>query len=143
LRAWWSPDEVEPDAHVERDRTTPTLLGLHDVSRTADGVTVVIEGVSVERRRVEVQPGKLEPRDCLAVRLRGPADRPFNVEPVGLAPAGQEQHFYTASGETTALFWPVSAAEAHDALSRLNLISLERFKKEARAKGYYLELNNL
>ena len=143
VRAWWSPDEAEPDAHVERGPGLPSLLGIHDLSRTAGGVTVVVESVEVERRRVEVQPGRFEPRDCLAVRLSGPPGRPFKVEPVGLNAAGQEQHFYAAAGKTTALFWPVTKEEVHDALSRLNLISLERFKKEAREKGYYLEINNL
>ena len=143
VRAWWSPDEVEADAHVERDRGLPSLLGLRNLSRTADGVTVVIESVDVERRRVEVQPGHFEPRDCLMVRLSHPPGRPFKVEPVGVSPTGQEQHFFAGAGKSTALFWPVSADEARDALSRLNLISLERFKSEAKRKGYYLEVNSL
>ena len=101
-RAGWRPAAVEPDAHAARAPGLASLLGIHDVSRTADGVTVVVESVEVERRRVEVQPGRFEPRDCLVVRLSHPPGRPFKVEPVGLNPAGQEQHFFASAGKTTA-----------------------------------------
>ena len=107
VRMWWNPGESEADAYVERDAGRPSLLGLRNVARVADGVTVVVESVQVERRRVEVRPGVFEPRDCLAVRLSHPPGRPFKVEPVGVSPAGQEQRFYEAAGKTTALFWPV------------------------------------
>jgi hypothetical protein len=143
IRAWWSMGEVEADAFVQRDRALPTLLGLRNVSRTADGAAVVVESVQVEQHRVEVRPGRFEPRDCLVVRLSCPPGKPFKVEPVGLSPAGQEHRFYSGVGKTTALFWPVSSEEAHDALDRLNLISLERFKADADRHGYHLELKTL
>jgi hypothetical protein len=99
-----------------------------------------IETVELERRQVEVAPGKYSEQSCLVVRASIPkrqAGQPDNaiwVEPEGLKTSdlGQEHRFYFAAGKYTGIFWPVTEVEAERALKALKVIGLEKFKRESK-----------
>jgi hypothetical protein len=122
LRAWSLPQSAPSDdrfAHSPQD----VVLGKPVAVGKAEAA---IRDISVEKRAVAISPDQSEVRACLVVRLSHPGDRPFWVQAVGLNHVGEEHHFYTRSGEYTAIFWGVSNPE--QARYRLNLISLHDLK---------------
>ena len=120
LRAWWSPD-VEPLG-------APIIPGQ---APRVDGDTLDLQNIVVEKHLVEVRPGVREVRDCLVVRLGE-----MRVE-------GQEHRWYTAANKYTALFWPVPEAALKQATKGLTVWSVNAFKRDARERGYYLEMDKL
>ena len=144
VRMWWSPVlDTPPDAFVARSPELLSLLHATNVSRPMEGETVVIDSVAVETHRVETQPGKFEDKHCLVVRVTHPRSKPVKVRVEGVAPAGQEHRYYPEAGKYTALFWPVNEAQAQSGLSRINLISINRFKSLAEKNGHYISLDKL
>jgi hypothetical protein len=144
VRMWWSPAlETPADAFVARSTDLPTLLHAANISKPMGGETVVLDGVDVETHRVETQPGKFEDKRCLVVRVTYPNGNPVKVRVEGVAPAGQEQRYYPEAAKVTALFWPVDESQARDGLSRINLISINRFKRQAEKEGHYILLDKL
>ena len=144
VRMWWSPIlDTPPDAFVARSAELPTLLHATNVSRPMEDDTVVIDSVEVEIHRVETQPGKFEDKRCLVVRVTHPQAKPVKVRVEGVAPAGQEHRYYPEAGKYTALFWPVEEAQARSGLSRINLISINRFKSLAEKNGHVISLDKL
>jgi hypothetical protein len=144
VRVWWNPNQSPAaDATLERDDKLKSLLDAVDVERTVEGGTVVMESVRVENHAVEVAPGRFEARECLVVRLHHPLNRPVKVRVEGLTPEGQEHRFYPEAGKYTAMFWPVTEQQARSSLTRLGLVSLTRFKREAERDGYFLSAANL
>ena len=144
VRVWWSPiQDTPPDAFVARSEELPTLYNATNITRTVDGEPVVIDSVDVETHRVETQPGKFEDKRCLVVRVTHPRAKPVKVRVEGIAPSGQEHRYYPEAGKVTALFWPVDEAQARNGLSRINLVSINRFKSQAEKNGHYILLDKL
>jgi hypothetical protein len=144
VRMWWSPVlDTPPDAFVARSPDLLTLLNATNISRPMEGETVVIDRIAVETHRVETQPGKFEDKPCLVVRVTHPRAKPVKVRVEGVTPAGQEHRYYPEAGKYTALFWPVTEAQASSGLSRINLISINRFKSQGEKNGHYILLDKL
>ena len=104
--------------------------------RIDDNTSVSIEGIVIEPHLVEVQPGRVEEKPCLVVRLAFPADTPYFVDPRQLTGleneiAGHEHRFYTRAGKYTGLFWPVGQAQ-FDRLKSLGVVSLSDVRIEGR-----------
>ena len=145
VRMWWSPVlDTPPDTYIERP-VDSTLLNRTNVSLPLENDTVVVDHIAVETQKVETQPGKLEDKRCLVVRVTHPLAKPVKVRIEGIAPAGQEHHYYPEAGKYTALFWPVTEAQVNSSLSRINLISINRFKNTAedRRNRHYILLDKL
>jgi len=132
LRTWWSPD-VEPLG-------APLIPGQ---APRVDGDTLDLHGIVVEKHLVEVRPGVREVRDCLVVRLGHAPDRPVRVRLGEMRVEGQEHRWYTAASKYTALFWPVPEAALKQASKGLTVWSVNAFKRDARERGYYLEMDKL
>jgi hypothetical protein len=103
-----------------------------------EGDTLTLESLDIEDHVVEVQPGApVEQQSCLVIRLRFSKDSPYIVDPDGLTGldiAGHEHRLYTKASKYTGLFWPVSRGQLRQ-LESLNLISVARFKKQAKDLG--------
>jgi hypothetical protein len=53
---------------------------------------------------------------------------------------GHEHRFYFAAGKYTGIFWPVTEQEAEHDLTALQVIGLEKFKRESEREGENVEL---
>jgi hypothetical protein len=144
VRLWWNPNqEATVAARVVPEAAASTLLDISNRPVPVEGEPVLVESVQLEKHRVAVAPGRFETRDCLAVRVSYPVAKPVKIRLNGLKPPGEEHRYYTAAGKLTALFWPVVEADVRQPGLSLGVISLNTFKDEARAGGYYVELDTL
>ncbi len=149
VRLWWNLiQETSPDAFVSRAADAPALLDRKNIACTVGGKTVTIESIAVETQRVETQgadapPGKFEDKRCLVVRVSYPQGEEVRLRVEGIAPAGQEHRYYPEAGKYTAIFWPVDEEQARSALSRINLISIGRFKAAAEKNGHFIKMDRL
>jgi hypothetical protein len=147
LRCWWSPDE--PAAVQASLSTTATAAGLSLLDRVEQdlGSGVLVENIRLEGARVEVLPGLLERRDCVAVRLRFPSEQPVFAQLAGLNFTNSEHRFYLSAGRYIGYFWREGAtlteAEVRASLNRLDAINVGTFKKRAEERKFYRELNEL
>lgn len=144
LDAYWS-DEIPASAKRVLRNDTDDFNSVIDIAnRSVDGVAdekvkIVIESVRHERQTVERKappdfnkPGETDKDvDCLVVRLRFPAGKPYFVQlPESLGTVGQEHRFYSQAGKYTGVFWNVTKEQAQ-ALKALTLVSVEGAKKKA------------
>ena len=136
LTAWWlDPDQKLAPSGVflmDRARVAEDFAGS---VRIDDNTSVSIEGIVIEPHVVEVQPGRVEEKPCLVVRLSFPVDTPYFVDPRQLTGleneiAGHEHRFYTRAGKYTGLFWPVGQAQL-DRLKSLGVVSLSDVRMRA------------
>lgn len=130
LRVWWDPDQPAR-AHVQLP--VAPLLTAGRSRHTLGSDAVELESVTIERRVVEVRPGVKEPRTCLVVRQLYPRDRPSIARLEGVELDGHEHQIFKDAMRSTSLFWPVRGTPEELAAARLGLISVEEFKKTARA----------
>ncbi len=140
LQVWW-------DAAQEATFTSE-VVRLSDFRSTdeiparpvkVDGLTIELEMVSVETRKVEVSPGVYRDESCLLIRLHYPEGKPYWVRPQGLRTEGAEHRFYKSANKYTGLFWPVTLDQADVALEGLGLVSLAEFKARCERRGCVLE----
>jgi hypothetical protein len=140
LQVWW-------DAAQEATFTSE-VVRLSDFRSTdeiparpvkVDGLTIDLEMVSVETRKVEVSPGVYRDESCLLIRLHYPEGKPYWVRPQGLRTEGAEHRFYKSANKYTGLFWPVTPDQADVALEGLGLVSLAEFKARCERRGFILE----
>ncbi len=144
LQVWWDPDQQAPaGATLQRDHDFKTPQELTSRSVRVFGDDVRIESVQVERHVVETQPGLREAQSCLVVRLDHAPGKPVWARVAGLRPLGEEHRFYKDIGRYSGLFWPVAPDEAREALSSLSVISLNEFKREAKRRGFVMEMDQL
>jgi hypothetical protein len=127
---------------LQRGRDFATLADLPRRVQLLDG-EAVLDSVQIEEHVVEIGPGVRQLQPCLAVRLIHAPGKPVWAQVEGLTPAGHEHRFYQQIGQSTSLFWPVTADAAAARLTRLSLVSLEQFQRDARQQGFYLEMNEL
>jgi hypothetical protein len=143
-RVWWNPDQDTPRAvTLDRGRDFGALSELTGRPLQIEGDAVTLEDVRVEEHVVETQPGVRTPQSCLVVRLVYAPDRPIWAEVRGVNAVGEEHRFYQSANRYTGLFWPVTAAAAEKALTRVGLISLAAFKRTAEQRGFALEMKDL
>lgn len=139
-RAWWKSSSLGVTSERIDFRTgtsfPPVQLGEDEIR---------IEGIGVETRNVQTKPGSgaEESRECLVVRLKGPPGKPVWVDLVGIEPEGSEQRFFLPSGQSTALFWPISEEGAAGRLRQINLRSVNSFRKQAEREGTFAEISTL
>jgi hypothetical protein len=150
LHAWWSPEREGPGRVLRRGadyRSLRDLIG--DIGVAGDEVH--LDGVTVERRWVETQPGKRAQRWCLVVRASHAPGKPLWARlETTLGLAGQEHRFHTSAARYAGLFW-FSGLETREAvqeqlddkLSSLQLISVAAFKREAEERQLFAEFNDL
>jgi hypothetical protein len=144
VRMWWSPvQDIPADASVIRNDELPSLTGATNLTRTVEGEPVTIDGIAVETHKVETQPGRFEDKRCLVVRVSHPKAKPVKVRVEGVSAAGQEHRYYPDAGKYTALFWPVEDSQVRAGLSRINIISINRFKSIAEKNGNYIAVERL
>jgi hypothetical protein len=136
LRAWWTEQLLAPHGQLLKGldfKDTPLELGNRSwqVIPPQRG-PVTLEGVTRERCRVEVEPGRFrEVENCLVVRLSYPPDKgPFFVRLPNAHERehGQEDRYYLAAGKYTGICWPVTKEEARK-IDRLDLFSVAELKK--------------
>jgi hypothetical protein len=77
------------------------------------------------------------------VRLRHDPKNPVWVQLRGVTPAGHEHRLYKSANKYTGIFWFVNADEAVQALTQLDVLSLERFKRQAVQRQCYQEMRDL
>jgi len=137
LTAWWRDPDSELPAHVFHLDAPGNPGALPRDLKVDDGKVVTIEFVGVEDHYVEVEPLKLEIKSCLVVRLAYPKDTPCLVDPSSLGldfVVGYEHHLFSQARKYTGLFWPVNQPQFQK-LSRLSVIGLEAFQREAVIRG--------
>jgi hypothetical protein len=91
-----------------------------------DGAWFVIEKMEPQDRYVTVADGVREEKKCLVVYARYDPARPVWIQAVGAGSRGEEHHFYTKGGKYVAIFWGGANP------SRLNVVSVNEFKRQAR-----------
>jgi hypothetical protein len=144
LQVWWGTDgEASPDVRLERGQDFRVADDLELLSPNIDGQPVTIESVQIEDHEVEVGDGIKQIRSCLVVRLNYPKGQPVWSRPYGLGIEGWDHRFYEDVSKYTGLFWPVTRSQLDSSLRRLALISVERFKRDAKRRGTTLRLDNL
>ena len=105
-----------------------------------EGDKVKLESVTVEKHPVDGQQGE---QICLVVRMEYAKDKPVWVKVAGDGwnAEGAEHRFYRQANKYTGIFWPVPPSAAEH-IAKLSFISLEAFQREAKGRGYFLELND-
>jgi hypothetical protein len=144
LEVWWDADgETSPDVRLERGPDFKSVEQLERLTPSIDGERVTIESVQIEDHEVNIGDGTKQVRSCLVVRLAYPKGLPVCARPYALGIEGSEHRFYEAVSKYTGLFWPVKAAQLESSPWRLGLISVERFRRDAKRRGSTLRLDKL
>jgi hypothetical protein len=144
LQVWWDGDgESSPDVRLERGHDFKSVEDLEQLSPSIDGQRVTIESVQIEDHEVDIGDGTKQVRSCLVVRLAYPKGLPVCSRPYGLGVEGCEHRFYDDVFKYTGLFWPVKPGLLDSSNWRLGLISVERFRRDAKRRGSTLRLDKL
>jgi len=132
---WWSPDHTASTAHVLQGADVKSASEFQ-----VEGDKVKLESVTVEKHAVD---GQKEEQTCLVVRMEYVQNKPVWVKVAGDGwnAEGAEHRFYRQAHKYTGVFWPVPE-NAAEHIARLNFISLEGLQREAKERGYVLELKN-
>jgi len=144
VQAWWFPDQEAPSSAVlQQGADFSAGRELFNRPIQVDGDKAVVESVSVENHLVEVVRGqKPTMQPCLVVRIACPKNKPIWVKVSGgWNIEGFEHRFYQDADKYTGLFWPVPE-NAAETLTKLSVISVEAFKREAKQRGFNLELED-
>jgi hypothetical protein len=140
LRAWWDKDSEAPDAarldRAGKDFDNP--LDIRGRKVAEGGVDVVIESITIEDRRVPLGPDG--PASCLVVRVSHAPDRPIWVRLKGISPDNAQHRFYSHAGRYTGVFWPLNEDQVRAGLDAIEVVSVEAFRKLARARGDFIEI---
>ena len=144
LQVWWDADaETSPDVRLERGPDFKSVDDLEQLTPSIDGERVTIESVQIEDHEVNIGDGTKQVRSCLVVRLAYPKGLPVSARPYGLGVEGCEHRFYEEVSKYTGLFWPVKPGQLESSAWRLGLISVERFRRDAKRRGSTLRLDKL
>lgn len=144
VKMWWSFRGVSaPDAILHRPGDFAKLSELYNREVVIRGRKVLVESVSVEEHAVQTGPSQREQQTCLVVRLRYPSGQTVWVKPWGDETIGAEHRFYRDIGHYVGLFWPVTSDSVDESLRRLELISLETFKRSAQEHSNAIEFDKL
>ena len=143
VRVWWSPDQPAGTAHILQqgaDFKSVSELNPKKDPIQVEGDKVKLESVTVEKHPVDGQQGE---QICLVVRMEYAKDKPVWVKVAGDGwnAEGAEHRFYRQANKYTGIFWPVPPSAAEH-IAKLSFISLEAFQREAKGRGYFLELND-
>lgn len=142
VRIWWNPDQETTFAtRLDRGNHFNTLPELTKRQIQVDGDMITIDSVQIEDHYVETRPGLREVKSCLVVRISHALGKPVWSAVAGFQPEGHEHRFYSLPNKYTGLFWPVTQATSAQ-LTRLSLISLSDFKKDATKRGFSMELKD-
>ncbi|WP_146396463.1 vWA domain-containing protein [Pseudobythopirellula maris] len=134
LAVWWSwPKPPAPSRVVRRGADYERLVDLVGKSWVVDGEPVEALRIAVERRRLPNADGPPTQQNCLVVELGAKA--PYKVRLHGLETAGQRHKCFTEAGRSVGLFWPVDPERLDEAIAGLELVSIERMKREAEERG--------
>ena len=83
----------------------------------------------------------------MVVRIAHPHDFPVRVRLDAVGIAGSEERFYQEAdksmAKTMALFWPITSDQAPVSIRRLELVSLNGFKREAEQRRFHIRLGGL
>lgn len=144
LRVWWNPEQpTAAEAFLKRGHDFNSLEELTDRELGAGDTAIRVAFVGIEKHVVQVASGVRKPQNCLVVRIEHDPGATHWVRLAGLHAAGCEHRFYTEIGHYTGLFWPVALDEARRDLDGLELVRLERFKQEAKRRGYFAGMDKL
>ena len=144
LRVWWdSEGETSPDVRLERGPDFKSVDDLERLNPSIDGQRVTIESVQIEDHEVDIGDGAKQIRSCLVVRIAYPKGLPVFSRPYGLGVEGCEHRFYEDVFKYTGLFWPVKPGLLDSSNWRLGLISVERFRRDAKRRGFTLRLDKV
>jgi hypothetical protein len=140
VRVWWSPDQEAASSKVLQqgaDFTSASELTNRPIQVEDD--KVMVESVSVENHLVEMVNGeKPVMQSCLVVRMAYPRNKPVWAKVSGAwTIEGFEHRFYQDANKYTGLFWPVPPNAAEN-LTKLSVISVDAFKREAKQRGFTL-----
>ncbi len=144
LEAWWDPDRLAtPEAALKSGRDFQALDDLRGRKIEVAGGRVIMESVSMEIQTVMIDSERSEQQPCLVVRVAHPPELPVRVRLDAAGIAGSEERFYQEAGKTMTLFWPMTSDQAPAAIHRLELLSLNGFKREAEQRGFHVRLDRL
>ena len=144
VKMWWTfAGGSSPDAILHRPGDFTNLRDLHRHEVVIRGRKVLVESVGVEDHTVQTGADKREQQTCLVVRLRYPTSQTVWVRPWGNETVGAEHRFYRDIGHYVGLFWPVTKDSVNESLRRLELISLETFKRSAQERSNTIEFEQL
>ena len=149
LTAWW----LDPGQKPSPDAIFQVKSGLKPSDfparvRLDNDTTIDIEGIDIEKHRVEVEPGQWKDNtSCLVVRLGYPRGKPCFIDPEDLtgivpAPTGYEHRFFSRASKYTGLFWDVNPDQL-EKLKSLSLISLKNIRQLAEKQGTTAVLEKL
>jgi hypothetical protein len=149
VQVWWSEQEAD-SKFLQQGQDFSTGTDLKNLPIPVEDEKVVIESVLVEDHLVQMANGqKPVSQPCLVVRMAYPPNKPVWAKVTGQDkatgkdwnPVGFEHRFYQAANKYTGLFWPAPPNGA-DNLTKLNVISVEAFKRQAKQRGSYIDLKD-
>jgi len=144
LEAWWDPDRpATPEASLKSGRDFQALDDLGGRMIEVAGGRVVVESVFMETQTVMIDSERSGQQPCLVVRVAHPPELPVRVRLDAAGIAGSEERFYQEAGKTMTLFWPITSDQAATAIRRLELVSLNDFKRGAEQRGFHVRLDGL
>jgi hypothetical protein len=143
VRVWWSPDQPAGTANVLQEadfKSAQDLNPWRGKPIQVEDDKIQLESVTVEKHPVNGQP---EEQICLVVRMAYAKDKPVWVKVTGDGwnPEGAEHRFYKQANKYTGIFWPVPPSAAEH-IAKISFISLEAFQRDAKSRGYFLELSD-
>lgn len=143
VRVWWNAgQELVPAVTFQRGTDFDSVRNLASRTLLVDGDEIRLDGVTVEDRLVETEPGLRAVRPCLVVRITHRRDKPVWADLQGIKIDGAEHRFYDQAGCYTGIFWLVSRERADEAITGLALYSVPAFKRDAQQRGLSLELTD-
>ena len=143
VRLWWDPfQSAIPSVVLRKGNAFDSYRDLVDRTVRVDADDVTLQSVTIEDHVLEIAPGKQAKVPCLVVRMRYAAGKPVWASLEGVGPQGVEHRFYPEVGAYTGLFWRMPEAEA-EGITSLAINSVERFKREATARGYSIDMTGL
>jgi hypothetical protein len=143
VRIWWTERPPAAGLTLRRGFEFEDPAGLRGRSFPADGGRLEVRSIGVERRVVEVAPGRSEPRSCLVLRLVDDAGRAVRVGLDRISLEGAEYRHYAGEGTTTALFWPVEPRGWEQAPLTFRFEFEARLRADAEAAGLAVRFDAL
>lgn len=131
------------------DRPTTAVAVLrkgHDFSRLSDLGSVAwdlsagpvrLESATIETHGVADDSGREKPQSCLVVRGSAPPGAIYRWRTTGLSAGGWDAQSFPAEGQFTFRQWPVTEADADRLLRTVELVSIDRFRRDAELAGHH------
>jgi len=161
VNVWYNPNRRQPPSAVlTRGRDYQDLSQLLGRTIDIDGVSIQLNDIQVEHRRVETSPGQFELQPCLVVRAQSKkrfvntnrdldskdnvsTQQRIRIRPTGCEFEGFQELYYGDVGKFTGIYWPIVTGEVDRSITGFDLTSITELKQDSVARGDVIQMDNL